>query len=452
MPPEIPLFLCILFIFILFRIELKEESKLFSALWVPLIWMMVCASRSFSYWIYPELLIATGKRDYLAGNATDRAFLTALIFLGLYILSKRKIEWQKVLRSNTWIFALFIYMGLSIFWSDYKSVSFKRWIRNIGDLIMVMIVLTEPDPLEAIKRLFRRSAIVLIPLSVLFIKYFRKLGVKYDPQGYEMWVGVTLHKNSLGALAMITMIFCIWNIIITRGWKEKSKEFYINIGLIIMSLWLLIGSTNKSKTSIGVFIIGLILLTLFYVLKYNVKYSEAYILFGAFLFLSLYETLIPLIVTASGGDLTLTGRTYLWKDLIKIGSRHEFLGAGYGSFWIGNLSNNLWLKYIWRPRSAHSGYVDIYVELGLVGVFILIGMIMNVYRKIKKSCLSDMKMGGLRMTFLFIILVYNITESSFVRPMELMWFLFLLFALDIPYSIGAHTTSIGSDLGACELP
>ena len=76
------------------------------------------------------------------------------------------------MKNNIWILVLFLYLGISILWSDFMGVSFKRWIRATGDLVMALVVLTEPAPYEAIKTLINRCAIVLIPLSLLFIKYF----------------------------------------------------------------------------------------------------------------------------------------------------------------------------------------------------------------------------------------------------------------------------------------
>jgi exopolysaccharide production protein ExoQ len=41
---------------------------------------------------------------------------------------------------------------------------------------MALVLLTEPDPEEALVRMMKRSAYVLLPVSVLFIKYYPELG------------------------------------------------------------------------------------------------------------------------------------------------------------------------------------------------------------------------------------------------------------------------------------
>ena len=49
--------------------------------------------------------------------------------------------------------------------------------------IMALIVLTEPDPEEALKRLMKRCAYVVVPVSILWIKYYPELGRGFSPWG-----------------------------------------------------------------------------------------------------------------------------------------------------------------------------------------------------------------------------------------------------------------------------
>ena len=66
---------------------------------------------------------------------------------------------------------LFAFMAVSILWSPFPMVSIKRWVKAVGALLMVMVVLTERDPTAAVVGLFKRTFMVLLPLSVYLIKY-----------------------------------------------------------------------------------------------------------------------------------------------------------------------------------------------------------------------------------------------------------------------------------------
>ena len=415
----------------------RRRPEASAALWLPQLWFMISASRPVYLWIYSEPVVQK-ELDSLSGNPVDRAILSVLLALGLIILLRRNINWRGAVSGNKWVFALFLFMGASILWSDYPAVSFKRWVRSAGDLVMVLIVLSEKRPLEAIGTLVLRLSVVLLPLSIILIKYFPHLGVAYTSDGLStMWIGVTTHKNELGVLALICGIFLFWKML--EAWRNRKVE-YLDITLMLMVFWLLRGSTTSdSKTSTVAFLLSCCILLSLHVLRPGPRLVGGLIagtltLFGVFIALnaitegladaSLYENL----VRATGRDPTLTGRTDLWKDLIGYAAENPVLGRGYGSFWVGNLSY-LWDKFIWLPTQAHNGYLDVVLELGIIGLLLLFGAILSAYRSIIRHFERDASFAGLRLVFFIMILVHNMTESSFLRGSSYLWDVFLLFAV-----------------------
>jgi len=51
MPPSLALFLTTAFVVFLFQRDLKEQAPVTAALWIPVIWMLLAASRPVSYWL-----------------------------------------------------------------------------------------------------------------------------------------------------------------------------------------------------------------------------------------------------------------------------------------------------------------------------------------------------------------------------------------------------------------
>src|SRR5204862_7228275 len=101
----------------------------------------------------------------------------------------------KFTRNSTWLSAFPVYGLISIVWSDFPFVASKRWIKILGHPIMALVVLTDPSPQEAVRRLFKRSAYFLAPMSILFIKYFPQYGRGFDEGtgvGYNR--GITLNR------------------------------------------------------------------------------------------------------------------------------------------------------------------------------------------------------------------------------------------------------------------
>jgi len=394
--------------------------------------------------------------DFSSGNPTDRMFLSILIFAGLFILYRRDINWSEIFKNNTLIFILFLYMALSIMWSDFMFISFKRWIKLAGNLIMAFVVLTEPDLVEAVKRLIRRCAYVLIPLSLIFIKYYRHIGVAYTQDGSAtMWVGVTTHKNSLGQLCFVVSFFLLWSLV--TKWRERKRGFLdkntlIEITLLLMTFWILNGSTtSQSKTSIIALIIGICVFIGLSTIKNSLKHLGIYVFLIVLIGLSLQmlsglllnDSLLSTLITSSGRNVTLTGRVPLWEELMRIGSQHPLFGAGFASFWMGDVTNRLWDIFVWKPESAHNGYLDAYLSTGIAGLSLLIAAIWSAYRNICRTLLSNFDYGRWQMSLLVMIIVYNFAESTFLKGTSLLWFVFLLIAVDISQGSLANNKNKG---------
>lgn len=435
MPPNVALLFSLLFICTILWIESKRNVQVSMAIWIPLFWFMIAASRPLSTWLNPQDMYI-GVSDVESGNPVDRTFFSALIVVALYVLARREIAWNQVVKRNAWLFGLFIIAGLSVIWSDLPMVSFKRWVRSLGAVLSVMIVLTESDPIEASKRLFRRCAYVLIPLSVLFVKYFRHLGVGWDYFGRTMWYGVATHKNSLGQLACVSATFLFWSLF--EGRKNRNLLWWIDLVVLVMSLWLLRGSgTASSKTAILLFFIGLFVYFGLKVLK-NYPFNAGkmvscmllfFILFEFIIYIITDQSIFAMVISASGRDQTLTGRTFLWEELIKMAS--PFLGAGFGAFWTSDNISILWRSFDWGPESAHNGFLDVYLDLGFVGIVFLIGFIAQAYRNLMNRLMIDYSYGVFQVILFFMSIIYNFTESSLLRPSSLLWIALLLITVNI---------------------
>src|SRR5713101_5199194 len=135
-------------------------------------------------WLVGAGLYGTGEartpEQLLEGSPLDRYLLTGLLALGIIVLIRRGRESGIILRANGPILLFFLYCAVSVLWSDYPDVAFKRWTKALGDIVMVMVVLTDSDRYSAVKKLLARTGFLLIPVSVLLIKYYPSLGRAYS--------------------------------------------------------------------------------------------------------------------------------------------------------------------------------------------------------------------------------------------------------------------------------
>jgi O-antigen ligase len=433
MPPIVALFLTVAFVVFLYRRDIQERPNVTGALWLPLLWMLILGSRSVALWL-DTLGLPTVFGSLEEGNPLDSTVQLTFIAAGVYVLNRRQVSLGEIFGNNGWLMAFLLCCFISIAWSDFPFVAFKRWIKILGHPIMALIILTEPDAEEALTRLMKRCAYILIPFSILFIKYYPEWG-----RGFEFWtgqgfnVGVTTNKNSLGVDCFILGLFFFWHLLQIRRTprsKARRNELLLTLGFLYMIGWLLWKA--NSQTSFLSLLIGMLTIVLIDLPFVNKRLIGVYALLVV-VTLTVTELVFGIyghVVGVSGHDATIAGRAELWGDLLALRTNPIF-GVGFESFWLGGRLKTISESRWWHPTEAHNGYLEIYLDLGLIGLFMLAGLIIATFRKIRLALLRNFQFGRFRLGFLVATVFYNWTESSF-RGLSFVWCIFYIIAMEYP--------------------
>ena len=445
MPPGIALSLCVVFVTVFFLLDVKRKPRISGALWIPFIWLLSLSSKVPSVWI--DYIFGFGvtyesyEENLIEGNPIDRYFFLLLIAMGVIVLIRRRLPLKKFLKGNWWIILFLLYCGISTTWADYPYVSFKRWIKEIGNLIMILVILTDLDASEAVKTIIRRAACILVPFSFLLIRYYPQLGRMFSSSGELMSIGVTGHKNSLGVLCMIIIVAYFWDFIWIRRKnrnreEDEKKESFVASGfLMFLTVWLLF--ISHSATAIfGTFLGCAMILSLnFSAVRSKVRNIGSLLVISLIVFFIFQYcfNIMALVVSLLGRDMTFTGRTEIWNDLISVGT-NPLIGAGYSSFWSGDELDIIKQKYMFLLNSAHNGYLETYLNLGWIGLLLLIGTIFSGFRKIKNDLQKNFRFNELRLTFFALALIANITEAYF-KGLTPVWFVYLLVIVQNPVTV-----------------
>ena len=72
-------------------------------------------------------------------------------------------------------------------------------------------------------------------------------------------------------------------------------------------------------------------------------------------------------------DESMSGRDTLWEDVFREAQKRPVFGSGFGGFWYEGRGREI--TGTWNPRQSHLAFLDIYVDLGAVGVVICIGLV-----------------------------------------------------------------------------
>ena len=440
MPPLLALAFSLALSVVLLRWDARYRPGVSAASWIPTLWMFVLGSRSISAWLNLGAPRQSAADVLMEGSPVDRAYFIALMLCGAVVLARRRVQWGAFLRNNL-LFTLFmIYCLVSVGWSDYPSVSLRRWFKALGDPLMVLVLLTDQRPSEAITAVLRRLAFFLIPLSIVFIKYFPALGRGYSEwTGEAYYIGVAGNKNLLGYLLFVFGLLFVCTIADRKRWTDQVRrrgEVVIGLMMLGMILWLFQIADTKTPL-IAALVASAVALS---VGAGSVRRHLGALTIGAILLGVAGQAVADLtggMLSAVGRDATLTGRTELWAAVLAM-ARNPLLGAGFEAFWLGPRLITLWQQFDFGPTQAHNGYIEMYLNLGALGLILFALFLMSTLLRIRTALnatyasavatVDDFVLARCAPGYALAMLLYNITEATF-KPLNFLFITLLCFGM-----------------------
>lgn len=444
--PLIAATLCGLVVWQLFRLNREEKIPTSAALWIPTLWIFVGATRNLSVW-FNFSSGGSGER-YMEGNPLDQIAAAAMLAIGLIVLFKRSRRVTELLRANLPVVLFFLYCGVSILWSDFPDVSFKRWLRAIGDIVMVLIVLSDINWLTALRRVLARIGIISLPLSILFIRYFPELGRAYSAGGASSWSGVATGKNGLGMICLVFGLASLARFLeVYREKKgpQRTRPLLAQTAMLAMTVYLLLKA--NSATSFACFFMCAAPMILTYFFPSARKPVFLHLMVMGILgvaFCALFLNIGAGMVRGLGRDSTLTGRDDIWRSAFTQ-VQNPLIGSGYESFWIGprlEAVQRLINQYL---NQAHNGYIEIYLNLGWIGVVLLAILIVVGYGRVVGAVRRMTPTAALGLAFFIANVAYNFTEAAF-KMMHPLWICLFLVTMIKPESPAAENLSTPNTL------
>ncbi len=290
-----------------------------------------------------------------------------LLFMWLiqrYIQSPR-VMFKALLRSSMPL--IFVcWMIASASWTLDPTASFNRSLRIFIIVLFAIYIIERYDHDSLIKMLTIISAIAIVTsiASVIVIPNYAYSGLV----GYESaWRGATMHKNSLGALMTVVFLFGYYSLFTKR--KIQSLSVFVILGslaLIVMS---------QSATSVLVIILTCALIVGAGIINsFHIQSEKIFILImfvGLIIINYFIFTQIDGLFLLLGRDASFTGRADVWNSVSDLISQRPMLGHGYGFWAIESLHrDDVWAEVGWAAPTAHNTFLDIRLQLGLVGVAI----------------------------------------------------------------------------------
>jgi len=379
----------------------------------------------FLFFIFFGTRLPFGEKITDAGELGTSNIVNQIVFGGLFICSiilliPKKKEIFSLIKSEKFLAIFLFWCLVTIIWSNYPLVSFKRYVQYLATVTISLSVFLHVKDSKQILNVFK--TILAIYLIIAFATIQTIPGAL---DRFGIWRGVAAHKNTLGQISLISVIF--FTAIFKKEHSPKSQT--IVAMLIILATVLLIGS--QSSTSIFTFLILFVLAAILLIDKVfePIGIRKTVSLFIISVFMVMFITImltVPEVIEAAvgstGKDLTFTGRVDLWADIWEEAKKHLFIGTGFQGYWVVTSARveQLFEVYTWLPTQAHNGFLDIINEVGIIGVFIFLILLINYFVNLTRASQKQIWKW-----FVLAALIINITESAFIRPKVVVGVMFL---------------------------
>lgn len=355
-----------------------------------------------------------------------------LLATGLGVIAILPV-WRRALRtvltSNSWLAGLAGLALISAVWAVAPGISLRRAV------LQVMVMFCVVAAVGGSRSTWHCLMMLYLSMAIGMVVHLAAVALPgtFDWQGD--FRGVFDDKNGLGAVAAIAILI---GGAIRPGLETRVQR---RLNLAYLGGWLIIVVLAHSKTSLGMVVIIPSVVLALHLLARLTKLS-----------IGIYLTLLPVIIAAVltfliGGlgippmsllalispDATFTGRTLIWQFALDSMHGHWLLGYGYQSFWnVGPSSPNLKADepFIHLLNQAHSGYLDVALSIGGVGLFMVLASVVQGFVAASRVRVSDPAVYRASWVLIIFALLHNGTETSLVRGYAPPW-LFLLFALTL---------------------
>ncbi|GAA0077117.1 hypothetical protein UT300005_14950 [Clostridium sp. CTA-5] len=188
--------------------------------------------------------------------------------------------------------------------------------------------------------------------------------------------------NLINRIKGFNKIISIFNIISCIYFIDKSKSQTAFIALLIVGLIVIINNKFYIKGSIIIFISNIVSI--------------------------IYVAMIPIIERISilaNVNLTLTGRTSIWKGIMEMIDMRK-IGYGLGTFWGTNSYSDYYNYKYYNGGHAHNGILEMILELGIIGTIVVWICLWNNIKNLREKKLYnyiDIKFSYITLIFIFII-------------------------------------------------
>lgn len=317
------------------------------------------------------------------------------------------------------------FLMVSYFWSDAPSDTMRRAVRQVFlfSAVAGAVVIGRSQNRFVTYLQFFSIFLLICELAFLLVPW-----ISFDV--HNKFTGLHPAKNEFGGIAGAFLLIsaCVY-----RYYAETQEEK--RNALLMAVAWFILLLLSGSKTPIG-FVLILLPLVMFsqHLVRYvSISVIAMWLLIIVFIPMALigigeapidfYRSILP--------EEALTGRTGIWFHLLADLKKDWMFGTAYGAYWgVGDIPEALDIKWSYYRflHTAHSGFVDLCMELGVIPTVFWLLMFL-AFLIITRNA-SD----PISASIIAYGMLHNCLETSFLHGLHFVWVMMVISIMNILYS------------------
>jgi exopolysaccharide production protein ExoQ len=383
----------------------------------------------------PTHPVLTPSEEYFYTNAKENEepepietpFVTYGLIIGLLSMTisciPRKRAVIAIIANNPFVFMYSAVLFLSALWSLHPDITIKRSVSYANTMAIAVYLIATFRADDSIKALSYSLAISAAG-SIAFVFISPRIGIHQVAWLEGNWRGVFAHKNILGE-AMAIGVFA---------------QLYLLSGRIGSTIWNVLwlcvfgGLLTLSKSGTQLTISSLYLSGFFLYVVWLQNKLLGYA-FASLFALVLAAVGIALAVDpgtlleSMGKDPTLTGRTDIWRVVLELIVQKPLFGWGFQALFVEGDAVTNWVKAQLQAAlpHAHNAWLQITLEVGLVGLFLIVMIIGTaLWRGLRCCSAGVLPLGFFSLVYFIGVTLTGFSESSIGTHRAPSWLVFVL--------------------------
>jgi O-antigen ligase len=355
-----------------------------------------------------------------------------------------------LLQSAKYTWPILIYLGFISVHEIWVSQDLNASLRSIATYFEIYASISLLLYIDGPARLMRLiviyaaffAVINYASLAVPSISRMEAVAADSDDSNHGLLRGFLAHKNDLSACALILAFICYFSNG-RAGLKQTSATNALALSLV--GLMVLGGSVQGIILFILLSGLGAFLI---FQSRFGARLTWS---FGVFFIAAMLS--MALIGGASlgsvlqhfGRDETLTGRTAIWSYFLRVAGDQPWRGYGIGQ-WFEQPSSKALLTSIGLPpqiHSAHSSYIEAYLDFGIPGAALLFGLCGLAVAKVIVRLGQPSRMNIIGTLLIVNCLVGGVSAAEKLFLPNIGWFSFVLGFLLLSARPGGREPSAG---------